>query len=371
MAELEGPKIGDARSLWNFTPSPGWTREEAHALRLCLKKLGVGRWTQIVDSGVLPGKQIQQLNGQTQRLLGQQSLAEFSGMCVDIDAIRTDNNAKQGADVYRKSGLITNQGGKLGKEGLKALREANFVKYGLSKEETDAVELPEAPRGMRLGADAYMGKNHNKGGISGVKRTAVKRKREADVLTVDVDALSRPAKILLLTALRARLMQLRRGAGTEGMAGSADACTLSTLEEAPRVLMERQNGAVAAEGGPEAAATKGGASAAAKKSRGKKPAGAAKSRGGAGGKGGTKGAKKGKGASSADDDEDGDIGVDVEEENAAPPAAARHQRAAPRANDAVRQMVEMGFDPEKARDALLETGGAVEEAVSWLMTNCA
>jgi hypothetical protein len=28
-----------------------------------------------VDSGVLPGKLIQQLNGQTQRLLGQQSLA--------------------------------------------------------------------------------------------------------------------------------------------------------------------------------------------------------------------------------------------------------------------------------------------------------
>jgi hypothetical protein len=50
MAELAGPKIGDARSLWNFTPSPGWTRDEAHALRLCLKKFGVGKWVQIVDS---------------------------------------------------------------------------------------------------------------------------------------------------------------------------------------------------------------------------------------------------------------------------------------------------------------------------------
>lgn len=70
-----GPKIGDAASLWNFTPSPGWTKEEVLALKLALEKFGIGRWVQIVDSGVLPGKLIQQLNGQTQRLLGQQSIA--------------------------------------------------------------------------------------------------------------------------------------------------------------------------------------------------------------------------------------------------------------------------------------------------------
>ena len=48
MAELAGPKIGDARSLWNFTPSPGWTKEEAATLRLCLMKFGVGMWAQIL-----------------------------------------------------------------------------------------------------------------------------------------------------------------------------------------------------------------------------------------------------------------------------------------------------------------------------------
>lgn len=41
-------------------------------------KFGVGKWVQIVNSGILPGKLIQQLNGQTQRLLGQQSLAGAS-----------------------------------------------------------------------------------------------------------------------------------------------------------------------------------------------------------------------------------------------------------------------------------------------------
>ena len=44
-------------------------------LKLALMKFGVGQWKEIVESGCLPGKLIQQLNGQTQRLLGQQSLA--------------------------------------------------------------------------------------------------------------------------------------------------------------------------------------------------------------------------------------------------------------------------------------------------------
>lgn len=109
------------------------------ALKLALEKFGVGRWVQIVDSGVLPGKLIQQLNGQTQRLMGQQSIAgaagrlggkallrlalsptrvcaqpcavAFTGLHVDVDAVRKDNEAKQGPDVVRKSGLIINSGG--------------------------------------------------------------------------------------------------------------------------------------------------------------------------------------------------------------------------------------------------------------------
>ena len=66
-----GPKIGDAVSLWNFAPSPGFTKEEVVVLKYCLMYYGVGRWVQILDTGLLPGKLIQQLNGQTQRLLGQ------------------------------------------------------------------------------------------------------------------------------------------------------------------------------------------------------------------------------------------------------------------------------------------------------------
>ena len=124
---------------WNFTPSPGWTKEEAQILKLCLMKYGVGRWVQILDTGLLPGKLIQQLNGQTQRLIGQQSLAgmasclvssaqsslskegrgnhclpllaAYTGLQVDIDRIRLDNAER--TDVERKSGLIIWSGRKL------------------------------------------------------------------------------------------------------------------------------------------------------------------------------------------------------------------------------------------------------------------
>ena len=39
-----------------------------------LMKFGMGQWIKILDTGLLPGKLIQQLNGQAQRMVGQQAL---------------------------------------------------------------------------------------------------------------------------------------------------------------------------------------------------------------------------------------------------------------------------------------------------------
>ena len=309
MAETAGPKIGDARSLWNFTPSPGWTKEECATLRLCLMKFGIGRWVQIVDSGVLPGKQIQQLNGQTQRLLGQQSLAEYTGMHVDVDRIREDNNEKTGPDIYRKNGLITNTGGKLKKEAMQALRAENKAKYGLSETEIAEIVLPDPPSKKKLGADAYMGKNHNQGGVAGLTRE--KRKRTADVLTVDVDALARPAKMALLKALRARLVVLTTTAAEEG-----------------RVLKENKAKA-AAKPKPEA----------------KKRAASSKRK---------------------------SVDSASEEENAAPtPKRDTARRASAGCGGVVGQLVAMGFDKKKAAEAVKEVGNDTMECVNWLVVNCA
>ena len=303
MAELAGPKIGDARSLWNFTPSPGWTKEEVGVLRLCLMKFGVGMWVQIVEAGVLPGKQIQQLNGQTQRFLGQQSLAEYTRLKVDVDAIRADNLAKQGPEIYRKNGLITNQGGKLKPDALRALREANEAKYGLTDEQVNAIVLPDPPKTTNLGADAYMGKNHNKGGIAG--RRSLKRRRVDDVLTVDVDALSRPNKLLLLAALRARLVVL-------ASKKKEDAKKAKERSPAKKVLEEKKPA--------------GGGGGVAKK----KPTSVSSAKRGAGG------------------------------ENAAPASFS---------SSAVKDLVGMGFPAKKARDAVEATGGDVQDCVDWLVAN--
>jgi len=37
----------------------------------------------------------------------------------------------------------------------------------------------------------------------------------------------------------------------------------------------------------------------------------------------------------------------------------------------VDQLVAMGFERSKARDAVFETGGDVMDAVNWLVANCA
>ena len=307
MADGAGPKIGDARSLWNFTPSPGWTKDEAFALRQCLKKFGIGKWVQIVDSGVLPGKQIQQLNGQTQRLLGKQSLAEYSGLKLDVDRIRADNDALE--NVTRKNGLITNQGGILAKEELKALLEENLNKYGLTDEEVEAIELPAAPRAAPVGAERYMGKGMVAVGGSSEAATVIK----ADLLTTDLDGLSREHKLELLNALRDRVENLR--------------AQLGELSAAPETKVPTPKKATPAK------------RAAAKPTSTKKAT-----------------AKRGKRKTvSNDDSDDGSYETIAVDTNDGP----------------VQMLMGMGFTKKHCLDALDTCGGDIEECVEWLMTNCA
>ncbi|WIA42018.1 hypothetical protein OEZ86_009311 [Tetradesmus obliquus] len=136
--DKRGPKIGDAASLWNFTPSPGWSKEESLILKLCLMKYGVGQWLQIQATGLLPGKMIQQLNGGTQRLLGQQSLAAYSGLRVDVDRVRADNEAK--LDAHRKNGLVIWTGPNPTKEMRLQWQQEAQEKYGLSEQQQQEAE---------------------------------------------------------------------------------------------------------------------------------------------------------------------------------------------------------------------------------------
>ncbi|ETO22676.1 hypothetical protein RFI_14517 [Reticulomyxa filosa] len=140
----------DSQSLWNFTLSPGkqcsfsffvqspknniiqtsdgpfdigWSQEEANVLRFAVMKYGCGNWKQIMKH--FPAKTCGQLNLQTQRLFGQQSLAaliqimshrniscilrtEFYKLHIDPRCIKEKND--QVEHVQRKNGCIINTG---------------------------------------------------------------------------------------------------------------------------------------------------------------------------------------------------------------------------------------------------------------------
>jgi hypothetical protein len=127
-----GPTAPHALSLWNFSLSPGWTADEVHRLRLCLMVHGVGRWSQIVQSGHLVGKTISQLNLQTQKLLGQQSLAEFTGLQIDPADVFLVNRERIKAGARTKMGLVINEGPNPSREVVVARLRENRTRFSLA-----------------------------------------------------------------------------------------------------------------------------------------------------------------------------------------------------------------------------------------------
>ena len=51
-------QIGNSSSLWTCSLQAGWTEEEHDVLKAALMKFGIGKWTSIAKSGVLPSKNI-------------------------------------------------------------------------------------------------------------------------------------------------------------------------------------------------------------------------------------------------------------------------------------------------------------------------
>jgi hypothetical protein len=111
MADAVVPRLGevlhsnDSKSLWNYTLSPGWTASEVEVFRVALMKFGFGKWSSIVAARCLPGKTVAQLNNQAQRMIGQQSTSEFTGLHFDPSAVFAVNSAKEG---HRKNNCLIN-----------------------------------------------------------------------------------------------------------------------------------------------------------------------------------------------------------------------------------------------------------------------
>ncbi|CAG9320959.1 unnamed protein product [Blepharisma stoltei] len=131
----------NSQSLKNATLAPGWRPDEVEVLKVALMKFGIGRWRKIMQSGCLPGKTPSQLSSQTQRLLGQQSLAEYLHLHLDIDKVAKHNQNKTG--VKRKSNCIVNTGKNPDPEELERLREFNREQFGLQPTDIRQLQIPK------------------------------------------------------------------------------------------------------------------------------------------------------------------------------------------------------------------------------------
>ena len=136
-------KLTDSKSLWNYTLSPGWTLEEVEVLKVALMKFGIGKWKRIKRSNCLPGKTIAQMNLQTQRLLGQQSLAEFMGLKLNLEKIYFENKAKQSKEILRKNNFIINTGDNLTLDDRKLRLKLNQKRFGMDRELLKSLKIPK------------------------------------------------------------------------------------------------------------------------------------------------------------------------------------------------------------------------------------
>ena len=140
-------RVSSSRSLWNYALSPGWTPQEVEILKIALMKYGIGRWKKIVASECLPTKNIGQLYMQTQRLLGQQSLAEFVGLHIDLESVFLKNmelrNDKNGR-AQVKNGLLVNMGDNYTRAEIEKKRRENIRRFGLSCDYYMSLNPPKA-----------------------------------------------------------------------------------------------------------------------------------------------------------------------------------------------------------------------------------
>ncbi|KAJ3072400.1 hypothetical protein HDU98_003682 [Podochytrium sp. JEL0797] len=144
----------DSPSLWNASVNKGWSTHEEDTLCTAILKFGVGNWRAILDSNCLPGKNPSQMYLQVQRILGQQSISEFTGLHLDIREIGKINKAR--TDVVRKNRLITNSGVKMTREQtLKKLKE-NKERFEVPESEWSAIHLPHQDSVTKLIAEKRM-----------------------------------------------------------------------------------------------------------------------------------------------------------------------------------------------------------------------
>ena len=118
-------------------PRKGWSEFDAHILRLGLMRYGCGSWRDIGRH--FPLKNCGQLNLQTQRLFGQQALAEFQKVHVDPSPIKEANDK---IDGFRKNTVLINTGNNVTAKENARRKEQHSKERAIPKELYQRIEVP-------------------------------------------------------------------------------------------------------------------------------------------------------------------------------------------------------------------------------------
>lgn len=78
----------------------GWYELEQILLKHCNARFGVGRYASIHSGNFLRKRSTQQLYTQTQRIIGQQSISEFSGIRLDVNEVKCFNRSRHEVGFY-------------------------------------------------------------------------------------------------------------------------------------------------------------------------------------------------------------------------------------------------------------------------------
>eukprot|EP00485_Elphidium_margaritaceum_P012347 CAMPEP_0202684676 /NCGR_PEP_ID=MMETSP1385-20130828/223_1 /ASSEMBLY_ACC=CAM_ASM_000861 /TAXON_ID=933848 /ORGANISM="Elphidium margaritaceum" /LENGTH=342 /DNA_ID=CAMNT_0049338867 /DNA_START=89 /DNA_END=1117 /DNA_ORIENTATION=- len=142
----------DSQSLWNYTLSPGWSAFDAHILRLAVMRYGCGSWKGIIKH--FPLKTCGQLNLQTQRLFGQQALAEFNKLHIDPMRIKQINDKDK--EGLRKNQCLINLGDNVSAEERDRRKQKHKVTYELPEKLYKIIPVPvvlDAPKKTKTTVD--------------------------------------------------------------------------------------------------------------------------------------------------------------------------------------------------------------------------
>ena len=145
LQQMKVIKLNFSHVILPTTPSSAtkWLPLEEAILKKCILKYGVGNYKAIHDNQDLPGKNTQQLYTKTQKILGKQSIAEYSGLKLRTDRVFADNYERYGVRFYIEKSRIVPRS--------EVIQRWFFNRYKYSRRSDEEVLIPFFRRSTNIG----------------------------------------------------------------------------------------------------------------------------------------------------------------------------------------------------------------------------